>query len=347
MKQDNLSFYENEQNTRSVSIVGVPMELGSDERGLREAPRHLLRKGLERAVRAANAEIAETIFVPCRTPERTVSAGSAKYLDEIIAASRVSAAIVERAARRGDFVLALGGDHSISIGTIAGASAAHSEKKIGVIWIDAHADANTHETTLSGNIHGMPAAVAMGHGHPLLTRIGGEGRKVAPKNFLYIGLKDIDAAEIEFMRREKVDCVTMLDIQTHGLSHAVRAIDALRRKVDILWISMDMDSIDEEYAPAVGMPTSGGFTRREILSLAHYIGRTCSLVGLDLVELNPSKDAKNKTTALALELTARFLGGEYSWYTDYIEGYKNVNVAESEREAKKEKVTRSTRQSSS
>ncbi len=329
MVRDNLSFYEHEPVERTISIVGVPSELGSDERGLANAPQYLLKSGLEKMLTSLGGDVVETTMIPCRKPLHVVSAGSAKYLDEVVAAARLSSAVVEKAVRRKDFVLTLGGDHSIALGTVAGAASVH--RSMGVIWIDAHPDANTHETTLTGNIHGMPAASLMGFGHPLLTDIGRTGRKISPENFLYIGLKDIDKAEIEFLRREKVSTVTMLDIAERGLLPARLAIDALRRKVDTIWVSMDMDSIDEGYAPGVGMPNSGGLTKREILSLAQYIGKTCILTGLDVVEISPAKDKDAKTATLALELTARFLGAEYSWYENYINEYKSTNVTKEER----------------
>lgn len=329
MGRDNLSFYEHEPVDRSVSIVGVPLELGSDERGLAVAPQYLLERGLEKVITSLGAEIADVMMIPCRKPERVVSPGSAKYLNEVVAAARVSSMVVEKAARRGDFVLTLGGDHSIALGTIAGAALAHPS--MGVIWIDAHPDANTHETTFSGNIHGMPAAALMGFGHSLLTNIGRTGRKILPEHFLCIGLKDMDKAEIEFLRRESIPTVTMFDIAESGLSRARTRIDALRQKVDMIWVSMDMDSIDKEYAPGVGMPNVGGLTRREVLNLAQYIGKTCKLAGLDLVEIAPEKDKENKTATLALELIARFLGGEYSWYEDYMNEYRTTNMNEEER----------------
>ncbi len=324
MTRDNLSFYEHKPVERRVSIVGVPLELGSDERGLASAPQYLLDRGLEKIITSLGAEVGEVTLVPCQKPSHVVSAGSMKYLNEIVAAGHASASAVEKAARGGDVVLSLGGDHSIALGTIAGAASAHGS--IGVIWIDAHPDANTHETTLSGNIHGMPGAALMGFGHPLLTNIGKPGRKISPEHFLYIGLKDIDTAEIEFLRREKISTVTMLDIAERGLSRARLAIDALRRKVDTIWISMDMDSIDQEYAPGVGMPNTGGLTRREVLNLAQYIGKTCNVVGLDVVEIAPAKDKDSKTLTLAFELIARFLGGEYSWYENYMNEYRSTNV---------------------
>src|SRR3989344_5659419 len=217
--RDNLSYYESESEGKSVAIVGVPMGLGSDERGLQDAPRYLLDHGLEDVIASIGAEITDIIMVPCRNPERVVSAGYAKYLDEVIAASRVSSVVVGRAVRRGDFVLALGGDHSIALGTIAGAATALEHRTLGVIWIDAHPDANTDTSTFSGNIHGMPAAALMGFGH------------------------------------------------------------------------------------------------------------TCLLAGIDVVEIHPAKDEKEKTTTLAFELIALFLGGKYSWYEKYMDDYRHTNIS--------------------
>lgn len=331
--KDNLSFYERGETQRNVTIVNVPLELGSDERGFKDAPDYLLDAGLEKVIAGTGGEVVDVQAVPCRVPERVVSAGNAKYLEEIVAAGRVSRTLVEKALEKGDFVIALGGDHAMSLGTIAGAAAALHNKRLSVIWIDAHPDANTHETTQSGNIHGMPAATRMGFGHPLLKNIGGSVPNILPENFLYLGLKDVDAAEIEFLRQHSIPRVTMLDIAERGLSRAILAIDALVRKTDYVWVSMDMDSIDKEYAPGVGMPTNGGFTRREILNLAKYIGKRCNMIGLDVVELVPKKDSEHKTANLALDLIAQFLGGERGWYQEYMEQYRETNItSDSEKE---------------
>jgi arginase len=325
MHRDTLSFYEPKQQARPVSIVSIPLELGSDERGLAAAPKYLLDHGLEKMLAAIGCERASTTTIPCPKPRLVASIGRAKNLDPIVATARASCAAVSRAVQRNEIVVSLGGDHSAAIGSISGAASANPS--LGVIWIDAHPDANTIETTITGNIHGMVTAALMGFGHPLLTEVGGTQRKIAPENFLYIGLKDFDQAEIEFLRRERIQTVTMLEIATRGLSRTMLAIEALARKVDTIWVSMDMDSIDSAYAPAVGMPTHGGLTRREALALAHHIGTTCMIAGLDVVEIVPAKDKDGMTAGLALELIARFLGAEYTWYREYMEQYREANIA--------------------
>ena len=267
-------------------------------------------------------EVSQKVSISCPKPRLVASAGTMKNAVEIASVARRAAAATEKAARRGDTVIAIGGDHSISIGTLAGAAAAH--ESLGVIYIDAHPDCNTHETTLSGNVHGFVAANAMGFGHPMFTRIA--KRAIAPEHFLFIGLKDFDQAEIDFLRDNRVPSVTMLDIVKRGLSPAFAAIDALARTVDKVWISMDFDSIDETYAPGVAMTTPDGLTRREIMGLAHHIGLTCNVAGMDLVELVPGKDKEGKTAGLALEISARFLGREYSWYKSYMDTYRETNI---------------------
>ena len=323
--EDNLSFYERPAQGDPVAILSIPLELGSDERGLAAAPKYLFKNGLESVITSVGREISEAVTIFSPAARLVASAGRMKHVQEVMSVAKRSAAVVEAAARRGYTVLALGGDHSISFGSIAGAAAAHPS--LGVIYIDAHPDCNTDETTISGNVHGMVAAAMMDGGHPILTDIA--RRKISPEHFLFIGLKDIDEAEIEFLRARRVKCITMLDIAKRGLAPAIAAIDALAQKVDTLWVSMDMDSIDEAYAPGVGLATHGGLTRREVMGLAQYIGKTCRVAGLDIVEMVPAKDIEQKTAALALELIARFLGGEYSWYRGYMDTYRETNVTKS------------------
>lgn len=316
--KDNLSFYEQSKQNKSVAIVAVPLELGSDERGLADAPAYLFENGLEKVLARVGCDVSEVVHIPRPEEPALSSAGPLKHVQEIVTVAQKSFTVVEKAAKRGDFVLALGGDHSMAFGSIAGAAAAYPS--IGVIYIDAHPDCHTHETTITGNVHGMVTSTLTGAGHPPL-QVG--IRTIPPEHLLYVGLKDFDAPEIEFLRREKTACITMFDITRHGLPPVLAAIDALTKKVDVIWVSMDMDSIDASEAPGVGLAMPGGLTRREVLALAQYIGKSCTVAGLDIVEISPKKDVEKKTARLALELIARFLGGEYSWYqNEYIDAYR-------------------------
>jgi arginase len=320
-KRDNLSFYETAGAAVPVSIVSVPLDVGSDERGGAQAPQHLYRSGLEKMLAAIGRKISSKPVIHCPKPAIIETTGSMKNANDIVRASKLLAEAVEKARKNGEVAIVLGGNHSVSLGSIAGA--ASTDRKVGVIWIDAHPDCNTDKTTLTGNIHGMVSASAMGFGNPSL-RVG--QKAVDPKNFLYVGLKDMDQAEIELIRREKITAFTMLDIVEDGFKSVFKAIDALAKRVDTIWVSLDMDSIDTVYAPGVSMSTEGGFTAREILSLAQYIGVSSTLAGMDIVEMIPAKDKEGVTAKLALELIARFLGGEYNWYRGYMQSYKNAKA---------------------
>lgn len=313
-----LSLYENRLQNDSVAIVSIPSELGSDARGLAETPKYLLEHGLEAKIAALGAEVRHSAIV-CPKSKGIELQSRAKNLKEVAAVSRASSKAVATAAARGDFVLALGGDHSIAVGTVSGAATVH--KRLGLVWIDAHPDANTEETTLSGNIHGMPVAVLMGYGNEALTTVGGSGPKILPEHMLYIGLKDLDQAEIDFIRQHRIAAVTMHDIVAHALAPAFDAIDKLKGRVDRIWVSMDIDSIDEMYSPGVAMNSMGGLTRREVVAIANYIGKTTKLAGMDLVEMVPEKDVDGKTARLALELVSNFLGFSDGSYAEYMEKY--------------------------
>lgn len=324
MERDRLSFYQPKPSGESVTVVSVPLELGSDERGLAEAPQYLRKQGLDQMFAAIGYDIAERVSISCPKPPLTASAGALKHVREIASVGKRVRAAVEKAGKRGDGVLVVGGDHSVAFGTVAGALGAH--RSLGVIYIDAHPDANTHETTISGNVHGMVASAMLGHGHELLTQIA--PCAVAPEHFLFVGLKDFDQAEIEYLRTHSIPCFTALDIATHGLSSVAAAIETLARKVDAVWVSMDMDAIDEQYAPGVALSSADGLTRREALSLAHHIGQRCRVVGMDISEMVPGKDREGKTAGLAIELIARFFGGEYNWYRSYMDTYRQTNIAQ-------------------
>ncbi len=322
MRQNSLSFYETDSAGSPVSIVSIPLELGSDERGLAAAPRYLYDHGLEYMLSGIGREIRERRNIFCQRPRGEVSSGAMKHVEEIVSTATRAKVATEKALRRGDTVLALGGDHTAAIGPIAGGAAVF--ENIGLIYIDAHPDCTTHETTISGNVHGMIVSSAIGCGHPMLTDLF--SKKIKPENVLYLGIKDIDKGELELIREQGIAYFTMLDIALNGLSPVVRAIDSLAQRCNKTWVSLDLDSIDEQYAPGVAMTTSGGLTRREITALAHYIGRVCSVVGIDIAEMLPAKDRDGMTAHLVCELLARFLGGSWGWYENYMEHYAEINV---------------------
>ena len=220
------------------------------------------------------------------------------------------------------FPLVIGGDHSIAIGTIAGLAASYKEEEaelrkedpkteitLGLIWIDAHGDLNTPQTSPSGNIHGMPVAVCLGDGPKELTHIGGFGPKVHPNDVVLVGLRDLDRQEKTAILDSGVHAFTMKDIDERGMAAVMRdAINLATRNTDYLHVSFDIDSVDPRIAPGTGTTVFGGLTYREAHLAMEMIAESDALTSLELVEVNPILDVHNQTGQLAVDLIASALG---------------------------------------
>lgn len=315
---DYLSYTEQRPPGKHISILPIPLSLGSDYDDTEGAPEYLLGLGLDSALSSLGfgTDLLSTISVPTKN-----SSNKSDYFQDISLTTINIRETVKRTIDSKRVLLALGGDHSISMGTIGGASEALGGN-IGVIWIDAHSDLQTKETSLSGNIHGMSSAVLMGFGAKEMTDL--VVTKVNPKNVLYLGLKDLDQFEIDMIREHAIPSVTMLEIMKDGFSSITDKIDALNKRVDNVWISLDVDAIDKQYAPASAMASSGGLTYREITNLLRYIGKVANVVGMDVVELTPKSDENNKTGELCIELIASGFGSKYDWYSSYMNTYKKT-----------------------
>lgn len=311
--------YNDCMTNTSVQLLGVPLDLGAENLGVSMGAdtlryQHIVNK-LQKAGLAVtdkgNIRVKERRDVPIGNPKLRRAA-------EIIRVSEETARVVDDAMQAGDKAVVLGGDHSICLGAVAGASTG-IQGSLGLIYFDAHGDMNTDQTTPSGNIHGMHLASLMGFGAPELTQVHGTQVKIAKENLLHIGGCDFDQAELDLVARENLTTFSMLDFMTHGLAPLFPLIDDLVNRVDHIWISLDLDSIDAVYAPGAGMPNKKGLTYREIAAIAEYIGKKGKTVGVDVVEYNPLQDERGKTAELAIELIATYLGHEYSWYTNYLE----------------------------
>jgi arginase len=243
------------------------------------------------------------------------------YLDEIIRVNQLIAESTEMVIKNREKIVVIGGDHSIDLGAVSGASVALGGN-LALIYIDAHGDMNTDETTLTGNIHGMHVASLLGFGASELKDLHGPNIKIDKNNFLHIGGSDFDQAEIELVNQQKLNTFTLLDLLKNGMAPLLDKIDELSSRIPNVWVSLDLDSIDQIYAPGAGMPNAKGLTYREIATIAEYIGINCSVVGLDVVEYNPLQDQDYKTAELAIELTAKFFGKNYNWYTNYLDRNK-------------------------
>lgn len=295
-----------------IRMVGFPIDLGADRRGVDMGPSALRIADVDVKLEALGYTVIDEGDIPIRNIEvQELQDAKLKYLPEVVAMSSVLANRVKSILDDGDFPLLFGGDHSMSVGSLAGISAHCKQegKTLGVIWIDAHADMNTADTTPSGNIHGMPLAVAMGIGHPQLTSIGGDFPKLDPRNLAIIGLRSIDPGERELIKELGVAAFTMFDIDRLGMYEiASRVLEDMARSVDHLHISFDVDGVDPSVAPGVGTPVAGGLTLREAHVLMEMISHVDSYASLEVAEVNPILDDRNKTALFAADIISSSLG---------------------------------------
>lgn len=318
MHEDNLIFYEKRKLSGTVSVLGVPLDLGKDAVGTALGPKYLRKFGLKQMCEDIGLSYKDLGDIKC-ADRRDVEMGDTKikYLSEIARVAGETARVVESEISLGNRMLVLGGDHALSVGSISGVSVA-CQGDLGVIWIDAHGDMMTDKNTISGNIHGMPSSAIMGLGHPDLVNVLKPGSKIKQENIVYIGLKDLDQGEIDLIRSGNLNAVTMMDIVSKGFEPIMAKIIELQSRVKNIWVSLDIDSVDIEYAPATLMANVGGLTQREIIHITKFIGKVCRVAGMDLVELAPKLDKNGKTMQLAIELISHILGSEYGWYTQYM-----------------------------
>lgn len=295
-----------------VQIIGYPSDLGAGRRGVDMGPSALRIAGITRKLETLGYTVTDEGDIPVHALEIGEEGSSnLKFLTEIARATTILAERVESALDANRFPLILGGDHSMGIGSLGGV-AAHCKregKRLGVVWIDAHADMNTPETTPSGNIHGMPLAVAMGLGHPKLKAIGGDFVKVQPENVVIIAARDLDVGEVELIKRLNLSAYTMFDIDKRGIYPIIaEVVEKLRHQVDHLHVSFDLDSVDPLVAPGVGTPVPGGLSFREAHFVMEYLAETQMVGSLDVTEVNPILDTRNSTAVFATEVVSSCMG---------------------------------------
>src|SRR5215204_6549874 len=291
-----------------IDLIGVPIDLGAGRRGVDMGPSAIRYAHLQDKLQEMGHTIEDkgNIEVPIQEMCQITDA-NLKYIDCIIPMARRVSGAVATSIQGGRFPLVLGGDHSLSAGSIRGAA---KYKKLGVIWVDAHADFNTPETTPSGNIHGMPLAALCGLGDPRLVSLWDETTPaVDPKRVAVIGARDLDPGEKRNLREAGVMVQSMEQIDRMGMVTALeKAIDRVSRDVDGIYLSFDMDSLDPRHAPGVGTPVPGGLTFREAHLACEVVAETGKLIGMDLVEVNPILDVQNQTAILAVEFIRSALG---------------------------------------
>jgi len=297
---------------RFIEVIGVPVDLGAGRRGVDMGPSAIRIADLEARLEQLGHRVEDFGDLDVKIPEtQQVGQGKLRYKEPILATCQELCREVERSLGQGRLPLVLGGDHSIAIGSIAG-STSHFAKQgeaLGVIWFDAHGDANTPETTPSGNIHGMSLAVSLGFGDEELVQLGGRAPKVQPRNTVLVGIRDLDAGERDFLKKSGVTCYTMRDLDERGMRDVLD--EAIRLASDGtagIHLSFDLDVVDPDDAPGTGTPVWGGISYREAHLAMEMFNDRANIVALDLVEVNPVLDSQNMTGLLAAELAQSALG---------------------------------------
>jgi arginase len=295
-----------------IAIIGAPLDLGQGRRGVDMGPSAVRVANLNARVKSLGYEVEDLGNIPTEQAEALPEGDAhAKYLPQIAAACHALATQVEQALAGGNVPLVLGGDHSVAIGTVSGVSRHFRQRnqRVGLIWLDAHADMNTPDSSPSGNIHGMPLACLLGMGPVELTDIGGYRPKVAPANTVIVGLRDVDQTEKEYVRASGVRAFTMRDIDERGLRAVMEeAIRAASEGTAGFHVSLDMDFVDPKDAPGVGTAVRGGATYREAHLAMEMLCDSRLVTSIEVVEVNPVLDERNRTADLAVELVMSGLG---------------------------------------
>lgn len=295
-----------------IRILGVPLDLGQERRGVDMGPSAVRAAGLNAAIKALGHEVEDSGNIHVKNPEEQHFGNKrAKYLNEIAETCRDVAARVSHTLEEDCFPLTLGGDHSIAIGTLAGVSKFYRDRnqEVGLLWIDAHGDMNTPDTSPSGNIHGMPFAASLGYGPQELTGIYGFSPKVSTARAVLVGARDLDSTERKTVKKSGLSVFTMRDIDEQGMRAVMEKSIALASEgAGGYVVSFDMDVIDPAEAPGVGTPVRGGLTFREAHLALEMVADSGKMAAFELVEVNPIIDIMNKTAILGVGLISSALG---------------------------------------
>jgi arginase len=289
---------------KTIRIIGIPIDLGQSQRGVNMGPAAVRYAGLADRLKRIGYKVqdAGNIMVPVR---ESITQNERGFIPAIAQVCNAVYLAASQAISDGVLPIFLGGDHSIAIGTIGGVTA---NDPCGLIWIDAHGDFNTLESSASGNVHGMPLATLLGEGASELIGVGRSGAKLPAKNVVLIGLRDLDVKEKERLKKSGMLLFTMRDVDEQGMGQVARAaLEWLDHCVNI-HVSLDVDALDPNEAPGVGTPVSGGLSYREAQLLMEIIADSQRLTSLDIVEINPILDQRNRTAEVAVELAASLLG---------------------------------------
>jgi arginase len=292
---------------KQVAIIGAALDLGAGRRGVDMGPSAIRYAGLNERLHGLGYDVLDWGDVETAVLEATEETDeSARYLPEIKAACGRVARLVGLALEQGSLPLVLGGDHSVALGTLGGL--ARSVGVGGVLWIDAHSDLNTPETSPSGNVHGMPLAAAIGLTDQRFDSDAWSLPAVEPERVALVGLRSVDARERDRIRELGIKAYTMSDIDRIGIERAIRESLTQIAGPGFVHVSLDMDALDPEVAPGVGTPVRGGLSYREAHLALELVAESGLAGSLEVVEVNPILDRENATASLAVELVASALG---------------------------------------
>jgi arginase len=296
-----------------VHIIGVPLDLGGNRRGVDMGPSAFRIAGLGEQISTLGRSVTDKGDLPAPIAETKEARDERKkYIREIAKVCQKLYQTALESLHEGALPIVLGGDHSLAAGSVAAAfewAGRTRERPIGLLWIDAHGDMNTPATSVSGNVHGMPLAALLGNEPAELSKIGGVSPKVDPSNTVLIGVRNLDEREKVAVRDSHVHVFTMKDIDRQGIaSVAEQAVKLAAQGTAGIHVSFDMDVCDPSIAPGVGTPVKGGLDYREAHLLMEIVADSGLLTSLDMVEVNPTLDVRNATAQLGTELALSALG---------------------------------------
>ncbi|RLT51663.1 MAG: arginase [Chloroflexi bacterium] len=293
---------------RELELIGVPCDFGAGRRGVDMGPSAMRYAGLAAGLQALGHSVRDAgdlqlAHVPAGRAEPEPRL---RHLAEVLAMSRAVAERTAASVARGSLPLVLGGDHSVALGAVCGAARSQT---LGVLWVDAHGDFNTAQSSPSGNIHGMPLAALCGLGDPRLSKLGARMPAVQPQHVALLGVRNLDAGEHALLQSAGVAVYDMAHIDRFGMAASVEAALAhVLKNCSGLYLSLDMDALDPLYAPGVGTPVPGGLSYREAHLACELVAARGCLLAMDVVEVNPVLDEHNRTAQVAVDLVLSALG---------------------------------------
>ncbi|MBX3463091.1 MAG: arginase [Planctomycetes bacterium] len=297
---------------KTVRLVGVPMDLGAGRRGVDMGPSAIRIAGVSQGLRQLGLRVEDDGDVGVPAPEtRDPGTGNARYLEPIYHVCNRLRLRVRRSLELGEIPVVLGGDHSIAIGTVSGVSEYFRDRdeRVGLIWVDAHGDMNTPESSPTGNIHGMPLATLLGMGHPRLVEMGGFWPKVAAANVCLIGIRDIDEVERQNIRQSGIHAYTMRDVDERGMRAILQEAIAFASDGTVgFHVSFDLDGMDPRDVPGTGTPVKGGISWREANLLMEMVSDSGRMTSLEITELNPILDVRNQSGEVAVDVILSAFG---------------------------------------